>query len=130
MSQALVDNAADRKQVRHAGRKDRDRRNQELNDLRAVMSSVQGRRLVWRMLSHCAVAASVFDPNNSRMSANSGRQDVGHWLQSEVIDADDDDATLYQTMQREALRERRRKEVESEAVRTQSSTQPGDGNET
>ena len=83
----LVQNAADRKQVTDAKEKERGKREQDLNDLITVLNTKEGRRVLWRLLEHCGVFSSVFDPS-ARIYRNSGKQDVGHFIMSEISEAD------------------------------------------
>lgn len=116
---ARVANAADRGQVRRASRSERDLRERDLNDLRSVLSISEGRRVLWRVLSHCSVFESVFHPSNSQQSHNSGRQDVGHWLMSEIGEAGQ--SSLFQMMQ-EAKEAAEKAALENRAARTPSAT--------
>ena len=82
-------NLADEKQVKKAALKERDIRKQELNDIRTVLSNASGRRLMWRLLEHCNAFGSVFTKDNAHMSYLSGRQDLGHFIMSEIVQADE-----------------------------------------
>lgn len=73
-------------------------RRKELNDLKIVLSKPEGRRVFWRLLSHCNVYSSIFSTNNAMMAKNSGRQDVGHFIQAEIVEADEN---LYISMMKE-----------------------------
>ena len=58
----------------------------EKNDLLAieyVMSNPLGRRFVWRILEQCKVFESIWSESN-RLHYNSGKQDIGHWLMTEL----------------------------------------------
>lgn len=90
-----VMNAADENQVQAVERKMKEERRQELNDLRTVLSSESGRRLVWRILTKCKTFGSVWD-NSARIHYNSGQQDLGHFIMAEVIEADE--ALLFKMM--------------------------------
>lgn len=72
-------NAADRQQIQ---------RDKEMNDLRWVLSDPRGRRFIWRLIGWCKVFESIFDPSGSKAFYNSGRQDIGHRVQLEVCEAD------------------------------------------
>lgn len=61
-------------------------RRQEVDDLKFIMSSKEGRRFIWRLLTHCGVYRSIWS-NSAAIHYNSGMQDVGHFVQAEVIDA-------------------------------------------
>jgi hypothetical protein len=95
---AEVDNASDVEQVTKADRRAKDARAMELNDLRAVLATKEGRRLLWRLLSHCKAFRSVFDENPLKMGHLSGRQDVGHFIMHEIEKAKPD---AFGTMMRE-----------------------------
>lgn len=85
----FVRNAADKKQVKDAERKEDRKRELQLNDLRKILSSVEGRRFIWRVLEHCRTFASVWEAS-ARIHYLSGKQDVGHFLMSEVVEAKED----------------------------------------
>lgn len=85
--QALVRNAADPDQVAKANEKIETRRERELNDLRVVLGTPEGQRLIWRFLSHCKTFESIWSPN-AQIHYNSGMQDVGHFLMSEIVEAE------------------------------------------
>lgn len=88
MSQPLVKNAADRDQTKSAGTKAERIRNDELKDLREVLSTESGKRFVWRLLSHCKTFESIWEPS-ARIHYLAGIQDVGHFIMAEVAEADE-----------------------------------------
>lgn len=104
---ALVKNASSEAQVKRAENKEKLLRERELEDLNYVMSSQQGRRLMWRLLGHCKVFESVFE-TSAKIHYNSGKQDVGHYIMSEIISAGSD---LFLKMQNEAIKQ---KEIDNE----------------
>ena len=53
-------NAADTKQVKKAGQRERSTREQQLNDMRDILAIDAGKRFLWRLMEHCKVNASVF----------------------------------------------------------------------
>lgn len=115
MTQALVANAADPKQVRHATRKERSKRDREIADLRAVLDTPEGRRVIWRVLGRCGIYESSVIPDPILMAAKGGMQDIGRWLHAEINDAQDEALIL---MMREAKQAAKRDTEEAEAVRT------------
>lgn len=52
-------------------------RNLELDDLRQVMNSKQGRRFMWRLLGKCGAMRQSFNTNGSIMSFNEGQRSIG-----------------------------------------------------
>lgn len=83
---SMVANAADKDQVRKADEKIKLGRERELDDLRAVLSTHEGRRFVWRLLGHCKVNGSIWHPS-AQIHYNAGMQDVGHFVMAEVVQA-------------------------------------------
>lgn len=96
---ALVKNAASTKQVLSAAKREKLRRAEELADLSVVMGTVQGRRFIWRLLTHANVFSSVMRDGVERVMYLAGRQDTGHFVMAEVLKAGE---ALYLQMQREA----------------------------
>jgi hypothetical protein len=82
-----IKNAANESQVEKAKTAEEKEREMELADLRFVLGTPQGRRLIWRLLKHCRVFNSVFHNSGSVTYYHSGMQDVGHFIQAEVIEA-------------------------------------------
>ena len=57
-------------------------------DLQAVLKTVQGRRLVWRILQACRVRQHSFVPGDSTATAfHCGQQSIGLFLLAEIEDA-------------------------------------------
>ncbi len=82
-------NLADPSTVKKAERKEKDIRRQELNDIRTVLSNSSGRRMVWRLMEMCNTFSSIFNNDASQMSYRSGKQDLGHFLMAEIVEADE-----------------------------------------
>jgi hypothetical protein len=117
---ALVANAADEQQVKRAARKEADVKRQNKADLRHVLGTEPGRRLIWRILGQCRTFESVFAANPAEAGYRSGQQDVGHAIMAWVGDADEQ--ALVRLMQ-EAYNSRRRLRAENEASRIDSATE-------
>ena len=62
-------------------------RNQELNDLKSILSTDHGRRFIWRILAKGRLHSLSFT-GNSRTYFNEGERNMGLWLFSEVMEAD------------------------------------------
>lgn len=118
----LVRNAADPKQVKNAGRAEKKARELELDDLRALLATPQGRRFLWRVLGYCKFASDIWD-GSSRIHFNAGVQNVGHWILAEITAADEE---AFFTMMRENSDRLKREAVTAEAVRTNQADQQGD----
>lgn len=86
MEKVLVKNAADATQVKEAKQKEVRGRERELNDVRSLLNTREGRRLAWRLLTHCRVFESIWH-GSAQIHYNSGMQDVGHFLLAEITEA-------------------------------------------
>ena len=60
-------------------------RETEIADVKWLMSSPRGRRLVWRLLAISGVFQSSFDQNSMKMAFNEGRRNFGNQLFDEVM---------------------------------------------
>lgn len=87
MSQkSFVKNAADEDQVKEAEVKVKHGRDLELNDIRFVLGTVQGRRMLWRYLAACGVYKSSFT-GNSQTFFLEGQRNIGLLLLADIQDA-------------------------------------------
>lgn len=83
----FVKNAADRKQVEEAKKKERNERNQEIEDIRFVLSDARGRRFFWRYLGECGVFKTSMT-GNSQTFFNEGMRNIGLKLLADLNEAD------------------------------------------
>lgn len=79
-------NAADEEVVKSRKRKDEQIRERELNDVRTVMATVEGRRFVWRMLDRAGVFRTSFT-GNSTTFFNEGMRNMGLIVLADVHEA-------------------------------------------
>lgn len=96
---ALVQNAADPEQVKQATTRTKLRRDRELDDVRAVMSTPEGRRVMQRLRLLMERENSHFSTNGLRLGAVAALNDLGLYLETEMKEACFD---FYLQMQREA----------------------------
>lgn len=96
-------NLSDEGQVKNAEKKSKFRRDQELSDIKSVLSTEEGKRFIWRILSKCKAFSSVWEAS-AKIHYNSGQQDLGHYIMSEIIDADEQ---LLFTMMKNNLKSER-----------------------
>lgn len=80
-------NATNKEQIKKAMNKEEMSREVELSDLAFVLSRPEGRRVLWRLMGYCGVFTSVKDPSGSMTYYNAGQQDVGHFIQAEIMEA-------------------------------------------
>lgn len=102
-NEAYTENMADKDNVKKAERREKDDRAQELDDLKFVLSTKQGRRAVWRILCECGLFRAGFVQSGSQVYFNEGMRNVGMKLIDDVHQAD---ISAYATMQKEAKGER------------------------
>lgn len=102
-------NAADPAEVDAATSRDRDRQAQALHDVRAVMSSREGRRAVRRWLGLHGLYRSITAVESSALTyALSGRRDAGLEMLDELTTADGD---LFLLMEHEHRQDEARLEA-------------------
>jgi len=85
--QPLVKNAASEKQVKEAAGKENRLRERELNEMRVILSTKEGRRFLWRLMGKCKTFNSIYE-SSAKIHYNSGQQDIGHYLLAEIDQAD------------------------------------------
>ena len=61
-----------------------------VEDIRWMMSSPRGRRIVWWLLGKAGVNRTSFNNSGSVMAFNEGQRNIGLMLQGEVLDASPD----------------------------------------
>ena len=98
---ALVRNAADPEQVRRAKDAVTFSHDDEVADLQAVLATMSGRRLLWRILGKSGFQRGSFSPDALTMAFQEGERNVALWLQAEIEGAD---SSAFLVMIREANR--------------------------
>lgn len=61
-------------------------RQQQIDDLKWLMAHPQGRRIVARIFDKTGIRRTPFNTSGSVMSFNAGAQNVGLWLEAEVLE--------------------------------------------
>ncbi|MFN7610835.1 MAG: endopeptidase [bacterium] len=61
-----------------------------VEDVKWLMSSPRGRRLVWWLLSKSGINRTSFNNSGSVMAFNEGQRNIGLMLQGEVLEASPD----------------------------------------
>lgn len=64
-----------------------ERRKQELDQIKWLMSHKPGRAIVWRLLDRAGVYRTSFSPNGSQTFFNEGQRNIGLFLLAEVDEA-------------------------------------------
>ncbi len=60
-------------------------RDQEIKDVKWLMSSEKGRRIVWRLLGLSGTFQLSFDQNAMKMAFNEGKRNLGNKLYDEIL---------------------------------------------
>jgi len=89
MNKPLVRNASDEGQIKDAKIKVQLSREQEVNDLKFILATEQGRRFLWRTLEMCGVYRSSFTASSETYFLE-GQRNIGLKLLSEITDIDPD----------------------------------------
>lgn len=83
-----VKNAADREQVHSADVRDQDRVNQDIDDLKQILSRDYGRRFLSRVLDMTGLYRTSFTAESGRTFYNEGQRSIGLRLLEEIKEAD------------------------------------------
>ena len=62
-------------------------RENELEEIRKILGTSQGKGFLWRLLKHCKVFDTISHHEPLAMSRMSGARDVGLWLIREIAEA-------------------------------------------
>jgi len=117
-------NAADPAQVESARLADDQGREQALHDVRAVMSTREGRRAVRRWLGSHGLYRSITAIESSALTyALSGRRDAGLEMLEDVVTAD---RTLYLAMEDEAREDDAQQQAVAAARRARALADDGE----
>lgn len=96
---SVVKNAADPKQVKDGADKETRGRERELEDIEVVMSTIQGRRFMWRLINGlCHYDRNDAQPSGSLTYFSLGEREVGRIVKSDVYEAS---VEKFQLMERE-----------------------------
>lgn len=86
MEEPLVKNAADERQLKEADKHLKHRRLIEIEDLKFILKTEQGRRLLYRYLCECGVYRTSFT-GNSTTFYNEGMRNIGLKLLADIEEA-------------------------------------------
>jgi hypothetical protein len=88
MEKVLVQNASDESQVKKAEKREAFGRERDTDDLKSVLSTVQGRRFVWKYLEKCGVYTTSFSESPHRTMFLEGQRNIGLMLMADINAAD------------------------------------------
>lgn len=95
---AFVGNAADAEQVKSAGKKEKFKNEEHLRDVKALLETRSGRKVLWHYMEQCKVYGQCMT-GNSWTFFNEGQRSVGLKILSDVTEANPE---AYLTMMKEA----------------------------
>jgi hypothetical protein len=75
-------------------------RRRDINDVRKILKTPEGRRFIWRLWSICGLFRNPFHPNSNQHSLNSGRMSIGQEI---LIDVNDANVSAFAQMQQEYI---------------------------
>jgi len=81
----------------------------DIDDLRKIIKTPEGRRFVWKILSECSIYKASFTLNSMQTAFNEGRRDIGLALLADLNEAD---TFAYAKMQQEYVSELKSKQNE------------------
>lgn len=92
-------NAADEQQLADSKKRNKAGRDQELDDLRTVLGTPQGRRFYWRTLGECGIYRTSYTGSSNSTCFNEGKREIGLRLMADLMEAAPE---KYILMQQEA----------------------------
>jgi len=113
---SFVKNAADPKQVKGAGQREKFKREQELRDTAFVLSSEQGRRFVLRYIELTGVNKISFSGDVNWGLFNEGGRNIGLALMRDINEAD----PMSMIKMMDEKKKSQEKEVETESTKGDS----------
>lgn len=67
---------------------DRRRKQREINDLRRLLKTPEGRRFIWKIISSCGIFRSSFTMNSNQTAFREGQREIGLNILNDVNEAD------------------------------------------
>ena len=64
-------------------------RDQELDDLKFVLETRQGRRALWRILEQFGIHRNSFNGDPGWSAFNEGKRNAALWIEAEILKADE-----------------------------------------
>lgn len=65
-------------------------------EMREVLKTREGRNVLWRILEQCHLFSSIWR-QSAEIHYLAGKQDVGHYVLAEILDADEDAFIIMMT---------------------------------
>lgn len=87
MSKPYVNNASDEAQINNSKIKVKFNKSNELNDLKYILSTEQGKRFVWKLISRCGLFRTSFT-GSSQTFFLEGERNIGLYVLDLIMEAD------------------------------------------
>ena len=85
MSEPVVTNAANQKQIKRASVRESIKRKEEREDMLKLLGMPEGRRVFWRLLSFCNIYGSSYSDNPGFMAFREGQRNVGNKILADIM---------------------------------------------
>ena len=93
MAEKQAVDVGDKKQVKERKTKQQIADEREIQEVKAILSTVGGRAFFWRLLGWCGMREEIsIHPQGSYVGI--GRQHIGRWVENQVFTSDPDAYTL------------------------------------
>lgn len=86
---SLVSNAADEEQIRKATTKEKSKQDLEAEDMRKLLRTPFGQRVIWKYLKMCGVFRSVWSSDSREHAFNDGKREIGLKIMGDCIESDE-----------------------------------------
>jgi len=93
---ALTGNASDEGQVKEAGKREKNAAKQLQLDMKSILATTSGRRILWHYLSFCRIFESIY-AEGSHIYFNEGVRNVGLKILADINSADEKAFTTMMT---------------------------------
>jgi len=85
MSEQIVTNASDKKQVKAALKREKSHFDRQEDQIMFVLSNRLGRAFLWRKLGECGIFKTSFSNSGSQVYFNEGMRQIGLSLLDEIM---------------------------------------------
>lgn len=105
---------ANKKEDEYIAKRSLAKKEREIDDIKEIGRSVQGRRFLWRLLMMSGLYTTAFNENDRVMCYKAGKRDIGNIILDNMQNAD---PTLFNKLQSEYYSELKSELVQAERYR-------------
>ena len=108
--------AIEKRKPETPAQREKRKRDRQLNDVRVILATPEGRRFVWRVLTEGKIFHDGYTHGDAGYGTtyNCGRRSIGLWALDEIMEAKPES---FMQMQREHASEAKREELDDQEVR-------------